>query len=71
MSERFEYIPFDGFTDNGEYISPYNVVNLLNEFDEENKRLKEFIRNLTNFKGEIVLGNGRAYKREYVERLLE
>ena len=47
------------------------VCELLNELDEKNNELKEFIRNLTNFKGEIVLGNGRAYKREYVERLLE
>ena len=71
MSKRFTYIMCDGFEDNGEYIMPHDVVNLLNEYDEENRELKEFIRNLTNFKGEIVLMNGRAYKREYVERLLE
>jgi hypothetical protein len=47
------------------------VCELLNELDEKNNELKEFIRNLTNFKGEILLSNGRAYKREYVERLLE
>ena len=69
--KRFEYICFDGFTDNGEYIMPHEVATLLNEYDEENRELKEFIRNLTNYKGEILLLNGRAYKREYVERLLE
>jgi hypothetical protein len=47
------------------------VCELLNELDEKNNELKEFIRNLTNFKGEILLLNGRSYKREYVERLLE
>ncbi len=47
------------------------VCELLNELDEKNNELKDFIRNLTNFKGEILLSNGRAYKREYVERLLE
>ena len=71
MSKRFTYIMCDGFEEYGEYITPYKVVTLLNEYYEENKELKEFIRNLTNYKGEIVLMNGRAYKREYVERLLE
>jgi hypothetical protein len=82
MSERFivKSITFDGdcivdTTDDGYYTTDKtdleNLCGTLNEFNEENKRLKEFIRNLTNFKGEILLSNGRAYKREYVERLLE
>ena len=41
MSEkRFEYIPLDGFEDNGEFITPHQVVNLLNEYYEENMELK-------------------------------
>ena len=71
MSKRFTYIMCDGFEDNGEYIMPHDVANLLNEYDKENRELKDFIRNLTNYKGEIVLGNGRCYNKAYVERLLE
>lgn len=41
MSEkRFKYTAFDGFEENGEYISHYKVVTLLNEYYEENKQLE-------------------------------
>ena len=82
MSKRFivKNIMFDGdcivdTTDEGYYTTDNqdleNLCGTLNEYDKKNKELKEFIRNLTNFKGEILLSNGRSYKREYVERLLE
>ena len=41
--KRFEYIMFDGFTDNlsdEEYISPHQVAKLLNQLWEENKQLQ-------------------------------
>ena len=82
MSKRFivKNITFDGdcivdTTDGGYYTTDNqdleNLCRTLNEYDKEIGELKDFIRNLTNFKGEILLSNGRAYKREYVERLLE
>ena len=82
MSKRFivKNITFDGdcivdTTDGGYYTTDKtdleNLCRTLNEYDKEIGELKDFIRNLTNFKGEIVLMNGRAYKWEYVERLLE
>ena len=82
MSERYivKSITFDGdcivdTTDGGYYTTDKtdleNLCRTLNEYDKEIGELKDFIRNLTNFKGEILLSNGRAYKREYVERLLE
>ena len=40
-AKRFRYILFDGFEDYGEYISPNEVVNLLNALHEENKELKK------------------------------
>lgn len=62
-------------TDDGYYTTDNqdleNLCRTLNEYDKEIGELKDFIRNLTNFKGEILLSNGRSYKREYVERLLE
>lgn len=42
-SKRFEYVRCDGFEDNGKYISPYEVADLLNKFYEENKQLKQQI----------------------------
>ena len=30
--KRFTYIPFDGFEDNGEFITPHQVVDLLNKY---------------------------------------
>ena len=38
--KRFNYVAFDGFTDNEEFITPYQVVKLLNELHEENTMLK-------------------------------
>lgn len=40
-AKRFNYVAFDGFEDNEEYISPHQVVELLNEFHEENEQLKQ------------------------------
>ena len=40
MSKRFEYVPFEGFKDNGFYMSPYEIVDLLNEQDECIRQLK-------------------------------
>ena len=41
MSEkRFKYTAFDGFEEYGEYITPHQVVTLLNEYYEENMELK-------------------------------
>ena len=82
MSKRYivKSIIFDGdcivdTIDDGYYTTDKtdleNLCGTLNELDGKNNELKEFIRNLTNYKGEILLSNGRAYKREYVERLLE
>ena len=82
MSKRYivKSITFDGdcivdTIDDGYYTTDKtdleNLCRTLNEYDNEIRELKDFIRNLTNFKGEILLSNGRAYKREYVERLLE
>ena len=42
MSKRFKYVMFDGFMDNGEYMHPSRVVELLNNFYEENERLKQW-----------------------------
>ena len=41
-AKRFTYI--DGFEDNGEYITPYHVVELLNELHEENDVLKQELK---------------------------
>ena len=38
--KRFKYTAFDGFEEYGEYITPYKVVTLLNDYYEENKELK-------------------------------
>ena len=38
--KRFKYTAFDGFEENGEYITPHQVATLLNEYYEENKQLK-------------------------------
>ena len=42
--KRFTYIPFDGFEDNGEFITPYQVVKLLNELHKENDALKQVLK---------------------------
>lgn len=39
--KRFNYVAFDGFEDNGKYITPYQVVELFNELADENKQLKK------------------------------
>lgn len=39
--KRFNYVAFDGFEDNGEYITPYEVVKLLNEQHETIQRLEK------------------------------
>ena len=44
--KRFTYIPFDGFEDNGEYIMPHTVANLLNEFYEENRKYRSQLNDL-------------------------
>ena len=44
--KRFEYISFDGFTDNGEYLTPYQVAELLNDFHKENKELRLLVDTL-------------------------
>ena len=46
-AKRFTYI--DGFEDNGEYITPYHVVELLNELHEENQSIKKHIRELYKY----------------------
>ena len=83
-TKRFTYYKCEILDDGKHFAYAYSEYNaediceklndlceVLNELNDKNKELKEFIRNLTNFKGEILLRNGRAYKREYVERLLE
>ena len=40
MTKRFEYIQGDGFSDDGEYITPYEMVESANELHKENLRLK-------------------------------
>lgn len=54
-NKRFTYILFDGFEDNGEYITPRQVVKLLNELHEENQIKLEiidaFIRGMEDEKG--------------------
>lgn len=42
-AKRFRYILFDGFEDYGEYISPNEVVNLLNTLYEENRELQRHL----------------------------
>lgn len=53
--KRFAYILFDGFEDNGEYITPHQVVKLLNKLYEENQIKLEivdaFIRGMEDEKG--------------------
>jgi hypothetical protein len=39
-AKRFEYIMFDGFTDNGEYIMPHQVAEILNEQHEQIQQYK-------------------------------
>ena len=46
-AKRFTYI--DGFEDNGEYITPYHVVELLNELHEENEELRKENKRLRDF----------------------
>lgn len=43
----------------------------LARLEEENKQLKQFIRQLQNNCGEIVLLNGSGYTKKYIEELLE
>lgn len=38
--KRFTYIMFDGFEDNGKSLDKLDVLDLLNDLDEENKKLK-------------------------------
>ena len=38
--KRFNYIPFDGFNDNGKELSAYEVLEILNDLHEENMMLK-------------------------------
>ncbi len=79
MSKRFTITGHRSISDHqkkrlydlSDFDGMISVTECLNELDGKNNELKEFIRNLTNYKGEILLSNGRAYKREYVERLLE
>lgn len=57
MSEkRFKYIAFDGFEDYGEFITPHQVVDLLNDLYDENMELKS--------KSKIIYERD-AYKRLY------
>lgn len=44
--KRFKYIMFDGFEDNGEYLNPQEVVKILNELYEENKKIKQLIHTM-------------------------
>lgn len=53
--KRFEYISFDGFTDNGEYITPYQVVKLLNEQHEQIQFLNMKYAERTSIIGEQSL----------------
>ena len=39
-AKRFNYIPFDGFNDNGKELSAYEVLEILNDLHEENMMLK-------------------------------
>lgn len=45
-AKRFTYILFDGFEDNGEYITPHTVVEILNELHEENEELRLLVNTL-------------------------
>ena len=38
--KRFTYVRCVGFRDNWEYLTPYQIVDLLNELYEENEQLK-------------------------------
>ena len=40
-AKRFNYIPFDGFNDNGKELSAYDVLEILNELHDENDQLKK------------------------------
>lgn len=70
--ERFSYVAFDGFEDNGEYITPYQVVEIMNELYEENKKLKKeiqgFIKGIqdsSRMSAEaVVKGYGKEYDYE-------
>lgn len=46
--KRFNYIPFDGFEDNGKELSAYEVLEILNELHEENQSLHKTIEELDN-----------------------
>lgn len=52
MSEekRFKYVRCDGFTDNGMYMPPNAVVDLLNVLYDENCRLKDWNKCLVDKK---------------------
>ena len=39
-TERFNYVAFDGFEDNGKELSAYDVLEILNELHEENQILR-------------------------------
>jgi len=53
-----------------QYENALEVMDLLNEFNDEIKELKSFIKKLTNRNGEILLMNGYGYTKSYVEKLL-
>lgn len=45
-NKRFTYVRGDGFEDFGNPIDAYTVLDLLNKFDEENKKLKKEVEDL-------------------------
>lgn len=45
-AKRFDYVLGEGFTDNGWYITPHKVVELLNELHEENQELKQQLQSI-------------------------
>lgn len=70
--KRFKYIAFDGFEDNGEFITPHQVVNLLNDLYEENQHLKQYRKAIWDWdSSKIIRVNKNTGEVDLVDKELE
>lgn len=67
--KRFNYIPFDGFNDNGKELSAYDVLEILNEQHETIQRLKQNITELLSVDiEEELLKENKELKEQWKEK---
>lgn len=56
---------------NHEYVTIDNLFRTVEKLDKENEELKSFIKKLQDKNGDILLYNGYAYTKKYVEGILK